>query len=136
MSTAVRQGAPEFPTLTGSITHTDQAAMDAAIAELQGHKDSWVATTSGERVALLDELIRDCAPLAPRWVAASLEAKGLAPDAPAAAEEWSAGPYSIVRNLRLLRRSLADLAAGRKPRIPGPVRTRPDGQVTAQVFPQ
>jgi acyl-CoA reductase-like NAD-dependent aldehyde dehydrogenase len=135
MTTALRHGSPQFPTASSDIPPSDQRTMDAAIAELRAQKDAWVAVSARERVAILDELIRDFAALAPRWVAACQRAKGLAPNDLAAAEEWSNGPYCVMRNLRLLRASLADLAAGRKPRIPGPVSTLPDGQVVAQVFP-
>ena len=41
----------------------------------------------------------------------------------------------MIRNLRLLRRALWDVEVHGRPRIPGSIRTRPDGQVTARVFP-
>jgi acyl-CoA reductase-like NAD-dependent aldehyde dehydrogenase len=135
MSIALRRGTPQFPSVSGAIPPSDQASMDRAVGDLQAHKDAWIAVSPRERVAILDRLIADFTPIAPRWVAACLEAKGLAADGSFAGEEWSSGPYGVVRNLRLLRESLADLAAGRKPRIPGPVGTLPNGQVTAQVFP-
>jgi acyl-CoA reductase-like NAD-dependent aldehyde dehydrogenase len=135
MSTALRHGSPQFPMASSDIPPSDQMTMDAAITELRAQKDAWLAVSPRERIGILDELLRDFAALAPKWVAASQRAKGLAPNSLAAAEEWSAGPYIVMRNLRLLRSSLADLAAGHKPQIPGPVSTRPDGQVVAQVFP-
>jgi acyl-CoA reductase-like NAD-dependent aldehyde dehydrogenase len=41
-----------------------------------------------------------------------------------------------MRHLRQMHRALTDIAREGRPRIPGPVKTRPDGQVTAGVFPQ
>jgi acyl-CoA reductase-like NAD-dependent aldehyde dehydrogenase len=109
--------------------------MDAAIATLQAQKDAWVALPVPERVRLLDRLIAGFHALSDRWVAACLQAKGVAANSTIAAEEWVAGPYAVLVELRQLRQSLADIARSGAPRIPGPVTTRPDGQVVAQVFP-
>ncbi|HLY32834.1 MAG TPA: aldehyde dehydrogenase family protein, partial [Ktedonobacterales bacterium] len=111
-------------------------ALDAAIAALQAHKDAWVAVSISERIALIDRLIADFAALAPNWVAASLQAKGIAPDAPSVTDEWAAGVYTTLKHLRQMRNALAEIAITGCPRIPGPVTTRPDGQVVARVFPQ
>jgi acyl-CoA reductase-like NAD-dependent aldehyde dehydrogenase len=135
MTTVLQHGTPQIPGITSAMPPSDQATMDSAVADLQAHKDAWVDTTPSERVAILDRLIRDFAALAPRWVSTELEARGIAPNDPSAAWEWGSGPYCIARNLRLLRQSLGDLAAGRKPRIPGRVRTLPNGQLAASVFP-
>ncbi|HEY7835253.1 MAG TPA: aldehyde dehydrogenase family protein [Ktedonobacterales bacterium] len=136
MSVAIRSGSPQFPAIVGSIPPTSQQEMDSALADLQAHKDAWVAVAIPDRIALLERLMRDFLAIAERWVAACLQAKGLAPDAPGATDEWVAGVYPVVRNLAQLRRSLVDLQRTGHPRIPGPVTTRPGGQVVAQVFPQ
>src|SRR5260221_11170249 len=135
MSIAIRPGSPQFPTVAGSLPPSDQATMDAAVAALQAKKDTWVALPVPERIRLLDRLIADSYAIADRWVAACLDAKGVGQDSPIAAEEWVAGPYAVLVDLRQLRQSLADIARTGGPRIPGPVTTRPDGQVVAQVFP-
>jgi acyl-CoA reductase-like NAD-dependent aldehyde dehydrogenase len=110
--------------------------MDAAVRELQARKDAWVALSVRERIAIVERLIRDFNAMAPRWVAASIQAKEIAPDSPAVGEEWGAGAWTLMRLLRQTRQALADIEAGGKPHIPGPVTTRPDGQLVAQVFPQ
>src|SRR5579884_1500231 len=136
MSVATRSGSPQFPTSRQSMPPSSQQEMDAAVQALQEQKDAWVAVTPAERVALLDRLICDFAAIAPRWVAACQQAKGIAADSPLAGEEWALGPWPVLKNLRQLRQSLLDIEAIGHPRIPGPVKTRPDGQVVAQVFPQ
>ena len=136
MSVETRHGSFQFPTATSSIVPSTQDEMEAAISTLQQHKDSWVKVSASERAAIMDELIRDFAALAPRWVEAGVQAKGLSPDAPGVAEEWAAGAWPMLKQFRQTRQSLLDIAAGGQPRIPGPVTTRPDGQVVAQVFPQ
>src|SRR5712692_8931706 len=136
MSIATHQGSPQFPTVTGSIPPSSQETMDSTVQTLREHKDAWVALSNRERVAIIDKLIEDFYAVAPRWVAACLQAKGIAGDAPAASEEWTVGPWPVLKNLRQLRQSLIDIEANRRPKIPGPITTRPDGQVVAQVFPQ
>lgn len=136
MTIDVHRGSPQFPTVAGSVAASSQETLDAAIEVLQSHKDEWVRISISQRIALIDQLIRDFAAIAPRWVAASARAKGLAEDSPLVGEEWAAGTWPVLKNLRQLRQSLSDIEAHGTPRIPGPVKTRPDGQVVAQVFPQ
>jgi hypothetical protein len=136
MTTAIQHGSPQFPAAASPIAASDQAALDAAVRDLQGRKDAWVAVSVRERIALVDRLIHDYLAITDRWVAACLDAKGIAPGSPVAGEEWGAGPYTILKWLRQLRGALADIASIGRPRIPGPVTTRPDGQVVARVFPQ
>ena len=89
-----------------------------------------------DRRAILGELLKDFTALAEPWAEAARQAEGIPAGSPTAGEEWVAGPYMIVRNLRLLDQALAEIERYGQPQIPGPVTTRPDGQVTAQVFPQ
>ncbi len=136
MTTTTRQGAPQFPTVSGSIPPSTREEMDTAIETLQAHKDEWVAFSVRERIALIDRLIRDFAVIVSRWVDASIQAKGIAEDSLCAGEEWAAGAWPVLKNLRQLRQALVDIEADGHPKIPGRVTTRPDGQVAAQVFPQ
>lgn len=129
-------GSPQFPAITGSILPSTQDTMNAAIQTLQSRKGAWVALTIRERIAIIDKLIQDVAAIAPRWVAACLQTKGIAEDSSSVGEEWAAGIWPVLKNLRQLRQSLMDIEANGHPNIPGPVTTRPDGQVVAQVFPQ
>jgi Aldehyde dehydrogenase family len=114
---------------------TSRADIDAAVAAVAAASGSWWSLALEERVSLLDELIRDYLAVAPRWVAAANRAEGIAADGPFGGEEWIAGPYFVVRNLRLLREALVGIAAAGSPEIPGPLTTRADGQVVAEVFP-
>jgi hypothetical protein len=136
MTIAAQQGSPQFPQAASAVAASDQTTMDGAFAELQAQKDAWVATSVSERIALIDRMISDVAAIAPRWVDACLRAKEIAPGTPGVGEEWSTGPYLMLKQLRQFRTALDDIRTRGVPRIPGPVKTRPDGQVTAQVFPQ
>jgi acyl-CoA reductase-like NAD-dependent aldehyde dehydrogenase len=132
---AIRRGSAAIPEVEGIMPPSSRQALDLAVEELRARAGEWAALPLPERIALVEELQRDVARVAERWATLSLQAKGIASDEPAAGEEWITGPYLVLRNLRLLRRSLADIASRGRPRIPGGVSTRPDGQVVARVFP-
>jgi acyl-CoA reductase-like NAD-dependent aldehyde dehydrogenase len=114
---------------------TPRAELDAAVEAVAAAADSWARLATEERIALLDELIAAFLAVSPRWVEASEGAEGIDPEGPYGGEEWVVGPYIVLRNLRLLREALADVAEGGAPAVPGPVTTREGGQVVAQVFP-
>ncbi|HEY0512678.1 MAG TPA: aldehyde dehydrogenase family protein [Thermoanaerobaculia bacterium] len=121
--------------VTGSARVSSREEMDAAVAALQETKGPWTAVPVRERITLLTELSRRFLAVAERWSALGVEAEGLDPAAPGSGEEALVGPYFILRNLRLLRESLLDVETHGRPRIPGAVRTRPNGQVVARIFP-
>ncbi len=135
MATATVHGSFQFPALASNIPPPTQEGKDKAVQAPQERKDAWVALSVRERIALVDRLVANCAALAERWVDASLQGKRIPADSPTASEEWLSGPYITIKCLRLLRQSLLDIEATGRPRIPGPVTTRPDGQVVAPVFP-
>src|SRR6185312_846932 len=136
MSVETHPGSFQFPAATSSRASSTQDEMDEAISVLQQHKEAWVHVSVNERSALVDALLRDFAAIAPRWVEAALTAKGISQESPVVGEEWGAGAWPVAKQLRQLRQALADISAHGHPRIPGPVRTLPDGQVVAPVFPQ
>jgi acyl-CoA reductase-like NAD-dependent aldehyde dehydrogenase len=135
MSIETRHGSFQFPTATGSIVPSTRDEMEAALATLQKQKQTWVQVAVPERIALVDALIRDFAAISPRWVEAAIQAKGISPDSPNVGEEWGAGAWPVIKQLRQLRQALTEIAAEGQPRIPGPVTIRADGQVVARVFP-
>lgn len=135
MATASEPGTRIPQILTGAGRASPRAEMDAAVAALQEHKAAWTAVGVPERISLIGELMERFLAVADRWAALGVEAEGLDPEHPGSGEEALVGPYFILRNLRLLRESLLDIQTHGRPRIPGAVRTRAGGQVTARVFP-
>lgn len=121
--------------VTGSARASSRAEMDAAAAALQENKGAWTAVSPRERIELLTDLSQRFLAVAERWAALGIEAEGLDPEHPSSGEEALVGPYFILRNLRLLRESLLDIETHGRPRIPGGVRTKADGQVVARIFP-
>jgi acyl-CoA reductase-like NAD-dependent aldehyde dehydrogenase len=114
---------------------TERDAIDAAIADLRTSAPRWVAVPPDERVAILDQLLAAGVTAAADWIELAVRFEGLPPEDPVASEEAIAGPYLYLRGLRLHRDALRQIAREGRPRIPGPVRTRPDGRVTAEVMP-
>jgi hypothetical protein len=133
--TAAAHGIPRHSEARSLVPASTREQMDAAVESARAARDRWAAVPASERVKLLSRLLSDFAAVAERWVAASAGAKGGAPGGTVEAEEWIAGPYLVLRNLRLLRAAMADVAARGTPRIRGPVWTRADGRVAAEVFP-
>jgi hypothetical protein len=114
---------------------TDFADGDRAVTELAGNAKTWLDTPPAELVGLLDRLVEQVLASADEWIAACCAAKGIDPDSPLAGEEWLAGVAPTARYLRLLRRSLADIAAGRRPGLPGHPSMLADGRTALPVLP-
>ncbi len=129
-------GIPQHAEPEGTITSSSRREIDAALRDLVARKHDWAKLRVADRLAILGELVKDFSEVSELWAERSREAEGLPPHSSQAAEEWLAGPYMVIRNLKLLERSLREIQSQGQPRIPGPVVTRPDGQVTARVFPQ
>ncbi len=129
-------GIPQHPDAEGALPPTPHDEIDRSLQTLHDKKDDWARLPIRDRRAILGELMKDFTALAGPWAEAARDAEGIPAGSPTAGEEWVAGPYMIVRNLRLLDQALAETERHGQPQIPGPVTTRPDGQVVARVFPQ
>lgn len=110
--------------------------LDRAVEILQKNKNHWANLPVMEKERLAGQLIQGVLAVADRLVAKALGAKGVPPSSPQSAEEWLAGPLIVLRNLRLLRESLRQIARYGVPQIHlEKIRTRPNGQVAVEVFP-
>lgn len=138
MTVAAQPAASSARSAGSTPAATPRPEIDAAVAAVAAASGSWWSLALDERIALLDVLIRDFLAVALRWVEAANRVEGIAADGPFGGEEWIAGPYLVVRNLRLLRQSLVGVAETGSPEIPGSVTARAGregGQVVAEVFP-
>jgi acyl-CoA reductase-like NAD-dependent aldehyde dehydrogenase len=114
---------------------TPLAVCDEAVAELRTKTDAWVHTSPQRKRELLDEVLRATLPLIDRWTRLGSLHEGLDPAGRDAAEETIVGPYIFLRGVRLHRDALDGIIRTGVPRIPGGVRTLPDGRVVARVMP-
>jgi acyl-CoA reductase-like NAD-dependent aldehyde dehydrogenase len=114
---------------------TSFADIEKELKVLQAHKDKWVATSIDERIKFLDNIGGDLQPLSERWVALSMEAKGI-PQHTFGEEEEKIFLGSIFGLIGALRQSLLDIQKYGHPQIVGPIAAGSNGQVVAKVFPQ
>lgn len=131
MNTSTGSSGPAAP----GCTPTTAAEQDAAIDALRGAADRWGGATTEEQLDLLEALIPTIAGAAESWVAAGCSVKGVERGAHAETEEWLGGPYTVLRAVRQLVRTLKDLRDRGAPRLPGVAKALPGGQVAAPVFP-
>jgi acyl-CoA reductase-like NAD-dependent aldehyde dehydrogenase len=125
---------PQFPEPPPPLPPTPLAEVDARLDALAAKKDEWITVPVARRAALLKECQAALLAVAEDWVRDGCTAKGIDFGAPLAGEEWVAGPWQTMRNLRLYVEALEALQAGGPPRPPK-VTTRPDGQTVVKVFP-
>jgi hypothetical protein len=88
------------------------------------------------RIKTLDQIKKDFLSIMSEWVRMSLKNKGVKENDPAASDEWISGPFPIIRYIRILHDSLLDILKDGLPKIPGPIKSRKDGTLVVQVFPQ
>jgi acyl-CoA reductase-like NAD-dependent aldehyde dehydrogenase len=111
--------------------------VDADLATLQAKATPWARLPIRRKIEMLEGLRRRTAGQAQRWVGLATEAKGLRLDSPLAGEEWTSGPWALLYGLNRLIETLAGIEkTGQVPMRQGSVRTRPDGQLVVEVFPQ
>ena len=113
---------------------SSQAETDQALAVLSANKDAWAMTDISERLAILIQIKQDIHKVERHFVESGIAAKGVAAGSPVEGDEW--GNIAVTyRMIRFLIRALQDISRFGKPRIPGKVTSRPNGQVVAQVMP-
>jgi aldehyde dehydrogenase (NAD(P)+) len=119
-----------------SRAETSHPELDEALAVLKDHAREFARLSVNEKVSLLKACSARLAAAAPRWVALACEAKGLALGTPSSSEEWLGGPITTQRNIRLLVRSLEQIAANGKPTLAAKrFSAAPDGVTQVEVFP-
>jgi hypothetical protein len=109
--------------------------LDESISVLRDHARPFARLSASKRADLLRACLPRIAAVAPRWIEAAIRAKGLPAGTPPSSEELLAGPLPVLRNARLLARSLDDIATGGKPVLPRGVREGRDGRALVSVFP-
>jgi acyl-CoA reductase-like NAD-dependent aldehyde dehydrogenase len=113
---------------------SSQSQMDAGIARLLEGAKTFAMLSLDQRIVLVNAMQQGFLRVAKRMVQAGCKAKGIAPGMPSEAEEWSTGPWGVVRQLRLIRESLAALKhSGNTP--VGPVGRTIDGRLSVRLFP-
>jgi hypothetical protein len=113
---------------------TGQPELDRTVARLQEGAGAFARLSLSDRIALARAMQAGYLQVAERSVRAGCEAKGIPPGTPMEGEEWATGPWSVVRQLRLVAESLEALALTGNTPI-GAVGWTGDGRLKARLFP-
>ena len=121
---------------TAAANPTANDALEQDLKALSSQKQAWAVLPIARKIALLEQVKRDTAKVAARWVAAAVRAKGIPEDSPLAGEEWSSGPWAVLYGLSQYIRTLGEILREGHPHVDrGAVRTAPNGQTIVDVFP-
>lgn len=127
-------GAPVFHRAEGDLDPSARASLDDALETLRAHQGEWKDLPIGDRIAIVEDTLASMTSMGDEWVAANMQAKGLARGTYAAGEEWTI--YSMgLRAIRGYRDSLNSIERTGRPEIAGGLRLDDDGRVQARVFP-
>ncbi len=119
------------------VSVTDQETIDHIIARLNARKQVWADLPVSGKIAYLEQMRSGTLQVAERWAAAAVKAKFIPETSPLVAEEWLSGPWALLFALARYIATLQQIQRNGYPMLrPGQVRTRPDGQVVVNVFPQ
>jgi acyl-CoA reductase-like NAD-dependent aldehyde dehydrogenase len=113
---------------------TSQAMLDETITHLREAAWKFATLNIEKRIQLATSMQQGLLKVAEAMVQAGCKAKGIAPDSNLAAEEWAAGYWGVVRQLRLVRESLQSLQKTGNTPI-GKVKRTAAGNLAVQVYP-
>jgi len=109
--------------------------VDRCVQELNASRDRLAKLSLADRRRLMEECLDRVVELAPEWVDAACQAKGIPEGSPLRAEEVTGGPVATARHLRLLIDNYKMIEAKGHIELPGAVKERPDGTLTVPVMP-
>ena len=113
---------------------SSQAKLDETVSHLREAAWKFATLSIEKRIALATSMQQGLLKVVEAMVEAGCKAKGIAPDSNLAAEEWAAGYWGVVRQLRLLRESLQSIAKTGNTKI-GKVKRTAAGDLAVQVYP-
>ena len=108
--------------------------LDKAINILNTNKDNWVNLPISEKIPLFKSISSKTSSVAKDWVDAAVKAKSINVNSPLSGEEWTSGPWALIYGAESMVGTLTALDNGKNPPI-GKIRSRPDGQLVANIFP-
>lgn len=111
------------------------AQLEPSLRSLRKGAERWVRLSLAERRGVLREVRAATLAAAPAWVEASCALKGIDPRTPAAGEEWSSGPYSVITATSAIEKTLRMLDRGLSPIDHVELGREPGGRTTLRVFP-
>jgi aldehyde dehydrogenase (NAD(P)+) len=113
---------------------TSAQQLDQAVAQVRERANRFVKLALDERVRLVRSMQTGYLRIARASVEAACVAKGIPIGSPMEGEEWTLGPWFVVRQLRLLAQSLRSLQKTGNTRV-GKLGRTADQRLSVQVFP-
>jgi hypothetical protein len=113
---------------------TTERQLDETVSRLKDGARKFVGLSLDERIRLVSAMQAGYLRVARASVEAACAAKGIALGSPLEGEEWTLGPWVVVRHLRLIRESLGAIKATGNTRV-GKLGRTADQRLTVQVFP-
>jgi hypothetical protein len=130
----VSGGSHGIPEIARTFPETPRAQLDEALAHLATAAPRWTETDVPARLTLLGELVESTLAAGPAWAETAAHAKGIHHDSPLVGEDWGSGVVALLRNLKLLERTLTQIRDTGRPRPPS-LKVAANGQVVAKVLP-
>ncbi|MDQ3222257.1 MAG: aldehyde dehydrogenase, partial [Gemmatimonadota bacterium] len=135
MATMTATGPKPSSTRTGSSpAPTSRAELERTVTRLREGARNFAKLSLDDRVQLVNAMQAGYLRIARASVEAACAAKGIPLGGPLEGEEWTLGPWFVVRHLRLLRQSLLSLKHTGNTPI-GQLGRTADGRLAVQVFP-
>ncbi len=119
---------------TASAPTSAIAHLDADLAVLAAHRQTWVDTPVAERIAILSHIKDALMPVAQAWAETASRKKGIAEGSPLEGEEWLSGPYTVLGYCNQMMTTLSQVQ-GKAHLASVPLRELPNGQLSARVLP-
>lgn len=120
---------------SGKHLPTAKSDLELSMQRLNEHKDEWAALPLREIIRLFEAVLQNLILVADEWVEKDIQNRGLTPAHWDAAVSYFGGPIMTIHTLRAYLQSLKDIEHDGKPRIPGKITTKSNGQVAVQVYP-
>ncbi|MEK6236080.1 MAG: aldehyde dehydrogenase family protein [Planctomycetales bacterium] len=114
---------------------TSPEELEAALSELKAAADGWSRSSLEDRSRLMESCLQGVGETAEEWVNAATEAKGIAANSPARAEDLTSGPIAVARCLRLLLCLFQRLRRGDPSPLESALSQRPGGKQEVRVIP-
>jgi hypothetical protein len=130
----VSSGSIVIPESDRRFPDTSREDIDAALATLADRAPAWSELDVSARIDLLKEMVDTTLHVAADWADTATAAKGIPTGSTLASEDWGTGIVQVLRNLKLLERTLSDIRDTGRPQPPR-MELAPNGQVVAQVLP-
>lgn len=135
MKEALVAGSKLTAVQNGNHIPTTMPDLDRSLLLLNDNKNKWSSLSVSEIINLFESVLQNLTTIADEWVEKDIQNRGLTSAHWDAAVSYFGGPIMAIHTLRAYLQSLKDIERYGKPRLPGKITTKSNGQVAVQVYP-